>query len=114
MDQEHKKRREKTILAILDELSTDLEKTLQEAQSANTPEEAVMKFRAEAKSKIHYWLSMLYDEMEAREKNLETAYDGAQKIIKKLRDSQPSMQKPIFADENIRVKELVTKKIGDR
>lgn len=114
MDQEQKRRREKTILAILEELSQDLEKTLADAQKANTPEEAVLRFRVEAKSKVYYWLSMLYDEMEVREKNLETAYDGAQKIIKKLRDSQPAMQKPPFVDENIRVKELVTKKIGDR
>ena len=114
MDQEHKRRREKTILAILDELSHDLEKTLSDAQRANTPEEAVLRFRVEAKSKVYYWLSMLYDEMEAREKNLEIAYDGAQQIIKKLKDSQPVMQKPTFIDDTVRVKELVTKKIGDR
>ena len=114
MDREHKERREKAILAILDELSLDLEKTLENVQKEHPPEEAVRQFRTEAKSKIHYWLSMLYDEMEAREKNLEIAYDGAQKIIKKLRDSQQNIPRPIIADSNIKVTELVTRKIGDR
>jgi len=114
MDREQKERREKTILAIMDELSLDLEKTIAEIQKTNPPDAVIPKFRAEAKSKVHYWLSMLYDEMEAREKNLEIAYDGAREIIKKLRDSSPVMQRPVFQDDNLKVKEIVGKKIGDR
>lgn len=115
MDKEQREKREKTILAILDELSLDLEKTLVDVKkiSANE-EEAIPRFKIEVKSKVYYWLSMLYDEMEAREKNLEIALDVSKEIIKKLKESNQELQRPVFPDDNKNIVELVTKKIGDR
>lgn len=113
MDKNQREHREKTIVHIMDELSRDLEKTLEELIVACDDEEVLDKFHLEAKSKIHYWLTVLYDEMKVKEKNLEIAYDGAQQIIKRLKESQPEMQRPIFANE-VKVKEVVSKKLDDR
>lgn len=97
----------------MEQLSADLENTIKHIKTdEETTDVIIQKFGVEAKSKIHYWLSVLYDEMEAREKNLETAYTGAQEIIKKLRESQ-NVSRP----KNIeigRVTELVTRKLDDR
>lgn len=111
MDKSAKERREKAIIQILEQLSDDLQSSIAELQKSNAPREMLEKFPLEAKSKIHYWLSKLYDEMEAREKNLEIAYDGAQQIIKKLRASETPPSPP---QKKIKIIELVTRKNDDR
>lgn len=110
MDKAAKERRERILIQVLEQLSDDLQSSIKELQKSNDPKETLEKFPLEAKSKIHYWLSKLYDEMEAREKNLEIAYDGAQQIIKKLRESE----KPVEEKKKMRVIELVTRKNDDR
>lgn len=106
---ELRERRERVILQILDELSLDLNKTIDDLKSNHTPNEVYDKFNVEAKSKIYYWLSNLYDEIEAREKNLETALDTSRQIIKKLKEKQSS-DLPEQDSKKINVKEIVLKK----
>lgn len=85
-------RRNKVISEYLDRITDDFLVMFEEIHGTKLLGSDKEFFRIKSKGILFYWLGVVYDESISEVKNLESALDTSQTMVKKLRDSQQELQ----------------------